>query len=61
VRGRATDMSSSGEMKISLKLMTCDNVRGVLYASGIGYPHSRASSASAASVLGMYAWRAPGC
>jgi hypothetical protein len=49
-------MSSSGEMKISLRLMTCVLVNMAVARSSniIMDVHSRVEDASTASVLGMY-------
>jgi hypothetical protein len=60
---RGTNMSSRGEMKMSLRLMTYEIESDGLFQREkvFQYTHSRASSASGASTRGRYAWTGQVC
>lgn len=61
--GRGTNMSSRGEMKMSLRLMTCATQSdGMVEREKVfQYAHSHVSSASGASTRGRYAWTGQVC
>ena len=52
---RKSYMSSSGDMKMSLRLMTC-NHSALLQATYTPCLHSRAANASVASALDRFSW-----
>jgi hypothetical protein len=56
-----TYISSRGEIKISLREITCGSLAYSNLVRKVENEHSRASGASKASVLGMFSWTKPGC